>query len=433
MSNPTVPIPPPVEPKPAVIKIGNGHSILQLPTELIIQILGYISFNDRPNLRLVSKRFARVSERFIFRSIRLYLPRGADIPTLEQSIYFSTRIFSSGANEVRIYGDAGETLGWAGVSPDACPSHKSDKRINAVDTGLLRNTTSVFTSLSKISLDFGKNVLPHQHGHGALALKFLEALHADTRKSQITSIGLHNLPLWILQKLSAERPKVLNGSLRHVKKLSLGITPHLQINVNDKLNIYHNYQSFDTTARRQLSTAYTAFREFLASAPDVEDFSLDWFSTKETVASWKALSPIGDTNSLCKPAAGADTARIMLIGEEPERFIWVNTKGGYTTMWQSLRKLKLANLIMCPYQLTQTVLGAKTTLVELELDRVYLNMSCQYVDWGRGVLTSWRSAYRTERVPFRLSSFTARNLGYTSYWDDFPQNTFESYAALMRG
>ncbi|KAG0138541.1 hypothetical protein HOY82DRAFT_595668 [Tuber indicum] len=420
---PTIPTSPSVEPKSAIAR---------LPTELITHILGYISFDDSLNLRLVSKRFARASEWFVFRSIRLYLPRGAaDIPTLEDSIYFSTRTFSPGAREVRIYG--GATPWRAGDSSVAHPSHKFDKRIKAVDTGLLRDTTSVFTSLSKISLDFGKNVLPHQQGYGVFALKFLEVLYADSRKSQITSMGLHSLPLWILQKLSAEKPYVLTGSLRHVKKLSLGITSHLQIDVNDKLNIYRNYHSFSLTARAQLSTAYTAFRKFLASAPDVEDFSLDWFSTKQTAASWKALSPLGHPNVLCGPAAGADSARLLLIGERPEDFIWVDEKGQYTVMWKSLRKLKLTNLIICPYQITQIVLGVKATLMELELDGIYLNMSCQYVDWGTAVLTPWRSAYRARGVPFRLLSFAARNLGYTSYWDDYPRASIESFAPAMKG
>ncbi|KAG0634138.1 hypothetical protein HOY80DRAFT_546850 [Tuber brumale] len=131
--------------------------------------------------------------------------------------------------------------------------------------------------------------------------------------------------------------------------------------------------------------------------------------TKQTVASWKALSPLGDPNTLCKPSS----ARVALVGDRHGHYyIWIDEEGEYTVMWKSLRKLKLTNLIICLYRVTQTVLGAKATSMELELDSIYLNMSCQYVDWGTGVLTCWRSAYRTGTVPFRFLSSTARNLGY---------------------
>lgn len=267
--------------------------------------------------------------------------------------------------------------------------------------------------------------------YGTFFVQFFDALYADFSGKKIKSLTINNLPLWALQMLREKKPTALRHALAEVKQLSLSFAPILAVDVDDTINFYSSYQSFTSADRNQLHAAYDAVRALLISAKKVEELDFAWFSVESQIAKWKALSPVGDLTSLCKPAAGADAARFLLIGGLSDGTSWVDNEGKFTVAWQSLRVLKLSKLIICSQQLLTAILGTKETLKELELSEIRLNRSCGSVVWYNTVISPLSAAIVTrngQEMRFRLERCVLSQLGYTSGLGLVPNATLVSWA-----
>lgn len=404
-----------------------------LPLELLLQVVKYLKFTDVLSFRLVCKYFSIVSISSVFASMILLLPSSGSGGTRHPFLH--TGLFYRSASEITIAVRSlpANPLSSLQRSFEAREPTKYNA-ISSAETGLLQRTTSVLSNLSKITLNLADFDRARPEYYGSFFVAFFKALYLDPDKAKIKSITINALPLWILQRLRREEPQVLCGALTHVKQLSVSFVPILEVEVNDRINFYYNYKNFTSTDKSQLYIAYDAVRAFLISAGELEELAFSWFSSTQHIAGWKALSPIGDLTSLCKPSAGADAARFIILGCPAGGSSWTDSEGRFTVVWQSLRVLKLSKLITCRRQLLTAILGAKYTLRELELSDILLNMSCGEASWHSDVIIPlWKAmaARSDQKEPLRLEICNLSQLGYTSGLGQIPKVTLASWATSL--